>query len=155
MTNLCFDRERETAAGRSGFELFLTGDVVYRFQKNQYRLNWVFCSQMALHLGTDGFYWYLRLNGNFTEADISIYLRWCHHLLSRRRVIAIFGVSSACHRRVIAVFSHKYVYSYWFYNITASRMNYRCQRSAFLKKNDFLWFRTLSTNQNWSYNPEF
>ena len=97
---------------------------------------------MAVHLGTDGFYRYLRLNGNFTEADISIYGRWRQHLWSRRRVIAIFGVSSACHRRVIAVFSHKYVYSYWFYTITAPRMNYRCQRSAFfLKKIIFCDFK--------------
>jgi hypothetical protein len=33
VTYLCFDKERETAAGRNRTLFFLTGDVIYRFQK--------------------------------------------------------------------------------------------------------------------------
>jgi hypothetical protein len=51
------------AAGRNGFNFFLTGDVIRYLQKSGACKMEFFYIEMADYSGTDGLFWYFKFNG--------------------------------------------------------------------------------------------
>ena len=102
ITSSSFDDRRKMAAGRNGFNFFLTGDVIWYLQKSGACKMEFFYIEMADYSGTDGLFWYFKFNGKSAS-----WISFSFTMISFLRIdIAVLRATCCCCSLSLAICCH-------------------------------------------------